>query len=443
MPRLPCRAARVLIVVAGLAMTQGCAGGTPSSSNDPPVTPVGEDDAGPSEAGASTQEAAAYPAVAPSMPAVENAGGTVLSAPRIVPVFFPGETQAAMLTDAIGKYVVSAEWRAATAQYGVGGTTAADPVLSTDALPSSITTGDLGTWLAGHLDGTHPGWGPTDEGTLASSIFVLYPPAGVAIYAPEEDPSDPMAVTLCGPRVWDIEGWHWQTTPGRYSRPGSNPPIAYALVGACSYDGVALADRMTSTTTHELAEAATDPRFVTSPAYASVDQAHAFWMELTGGGEIGDLCEGNLVTPPDVGYAVQRLWSNAASAAGHDPCVPAVTPAYFNVAADAPDALFDPYVGVTVKGVAIPAKQSRTIDVHLISDGPTDAWQVTAVDPNAAQGGAPLLKMTFDRDVGANGDVLRLTIEPLFDAPGVTALYEIDSKLHEVTQRWYGEIVVQ
>jgi hypothetical protein len=200
---------------------------------------------------------------------------------------------------------------------------------------------------------------------------------------------------------------------------------------------------MTSTTTHELAEAATDPLFLTSPAYAAVDDAHAFWMELTGGGEVGDLCEQDLVTPPDVGYAVQRIWSNAAASAGHDPCVPAVAPAYFNVAADAPDAFFDPYAGTTVEGVAIQPHQSRTIDVHLVSDGPTDAWQVTGVDPNAAQGGERLLKLTLDRDVGSNGDVLHLTIQPLFDAPGVTALYEIDSKLNGVTQRWYGEIVVR
>ena len=438
MRRLPRCTARVLVVVAGLAMTQACAGG----ASTPPAgsTAAPDDDAGALEAAASTPEAGApYPAVAPSLPAIQSAGGAVLSTPRIVPVFFPGETRAGLLSDAIARYVASAEWRAATAQYGVGATAAAPPVQSTEALPSSIATEDVGTWIAAHLDGTHPEWGPTDDATLASTIFVLYPPADTTIYAPQEDPSDPVSATLCGPRPWDIEGWHWQTTPA----PGSRPPIVFALVGACTHDGVALADRMTSTTTHELAEAATDPLFYTSPAYASVDDAHAFWMELTGGGEVGDLCEQDLVTPPDVGYAVQRIWSNDAASAGHDPCIPAVAPTYFNVAADAPDALFDPYAGTTVEGVAIPPRQSRTIDVHLVSDGPTDAWQVVGVDPNAAQGGARLLELTLDRDVGGNGDVLHLTIRPLFDAPGVTALYEIDSRLRGVTQRWYGEIVVR
>jgi hypothetical protein len=439
MPRSP-RTASVVVIVAGVAMMQACTEGARSSSTgSPATTTTADDDAGSPEASPSRPEASAYPAVAPSMPVIESAGGTVLSSPRIVPVFFPGETRAAMLADAIGKYVISAEWRAATEEYGVGATAAAAPVQSVDPLPSDLATVDVGTWLSAHLDGSDPAWGPTDRATLASSIFVLYPPVGTTVFAPEQDPSDPTAVTLCGPRPWDLPGWHWQTTPA----PGPAPAIAFAIVGACTSGGVSVADGMTSTTTHELAEATTDPLFVTSSAYSSLDEAHAFWAELSGGGEVGDLCEHELVTPPDVGYAVQRIWSNTAASSGHDPCVPAVAPAYFNVAADAPDTLFDPYANATVNGVAIPPRHSRTIDVHLLSDGPTDAWQVTAVDPNYAQGGAELLKMTFDHDTGANGDVLHLTLQPLFDDSGVTALYEIDSKLHGVTQRWYGEIVVR
>jgi hypothetical protein len=429
----------VLVVLASLAMMPACGSG--AGQNSPAETdgsPATDEDAGASDAGTSTPEAAAYPATAPSLPVIESAGGTVLATPRIVPVFFPGETQAAMLTGAIGKYVASAEWRDATGPYGVGATVAADPVASADALPDGATV-DVGVWLASHLDGSDPAWGPTDRATLASSIYVLYPAAGTTVFAPGRDPSDPAAATLCGTRPWDLPGWHSQTTPA----PGPAPAIAFALVGACAPAGVSLADAMTSTTTHELAEAATDPLLITSSAYSSLDEAHAFWSELTGGSEIGDLCEQKLVTPADVGYAVQRIWSNAAASAGHDPCVPAVAPAYFDVAADAPDSLFDPYANAEVRGVAIPQGQSRTIDVHLLSDGPTDAWTVSAVDPNQAQGGAELLKMTFDHDTGSNGDVLHLTIQPLFHAPGETALYELDSKLHGVIQRWYGEIVVR
>ena len=442
---MPCwslRAASGLVIVAGVAMTmQACGGGGSAPSSSAVVG--GDDDAGPTpDAGAPTPEAAAYPAVSPSLPSVQSAGGAILPAPRVVPVFFPGETQSAMFTDFLGKYLASREWRAATAEYGVGAATLADAVQSTDVPPQDLRSADLGMWLAAHLDGTHPGWGPTDDATIASSIYLLYPPAGTTVFAPEQDPSNPMSQSLCGPHAWDLEGWHWQTTPA----PGPAPAIAFALVGACTDYGVSLADRMTATTAHELAEAVTDPLFVTSPAYSSVDDAHAFWMELTGGGEIGDLCAqdpADLVTPPDVGYAVQRIWSNAAAAAGHDPCVPSIAPTYFNVRADAPDAFYDPYADTTVQGVQIPSGQSRTIDVHLVADGPTAPWKVTAVDPNQAAGGRSLLKMTLDHDSGANSDVLHLTIEPLFQGKGVTALYEIDSTLQGRTQRWYGEIAVR
>jgi hypothetical protein len=428
-----------------LAVTSACTeavGPAASSSSGPPAPPA-PPDAG--EAGAPSQSAPPpYPATLPSAPQVKSSGGTVLTTPRIVPVLFPGETDAAAITDAIARYAASAEWALATAQYGVGPVAVAGAVQSVDPLPDGLTTPALGTWIEGRLDGTHPEWGPVDQSTIASSIYVLYPPAGTTLYAPQQDPADPMVTSLCGPHPWDPMAWHWQTTPA----PGPYVAFAFAVVGRCSFDATPVMDRVTAATTHELVEAATDPLFVTSRAYASLDDEHAFWMELTGGGEIADLCaqdSADLVRPPDVGYAVQRTWSNAAAAAGHDPCVPSLGlgGAYFNVTADAPDVFYDPYVGVSVNGVAIPPGQSRTIDVHLYSDAPTGAWKVTAADPNAAAGGATLLRMTLDRDTGTNGDVLHLTISPQFQGRDATALYELDSTLGSTTQRWYGEIVVR
>jgi hypothetical protein len=431
------RATHLLVVLAGLAVTPACGGPAQPASASPPSTP----DAG--EAGAPpTPPPPAYPAVTPSVPSVQSAGGTVLASPRVVPVFFPGETDAATITDAVTRYAASAEWSAATAQYGVGAASVAPAVSSTDALPAGLTTSALGYWLEQHLDGTHPEWGPVDEATTASSIYVLYPPVGATVYAPQQDPSGTMPASLCGPHPWDPVAWHWQTTPA----PGPYVPVAFAIVGRCSFDSASVQDRVTAATSHELVESVTDPLFVTSPAYSGVDDAHAFWMELTGGGEIADLCAfdaASLVRPADVGYAVQRTWSNAAAAAGHDPCVPSHNGAYFNVAADAPDTFYDPYASVAVNGVAIARGQTRTIDLHLYSDAPTDAWHVKAVDPNAAAGGAELVRLTLDADTGKNGDVLHLTIAPQFQGYDTTALYEVDSTLNGVTQRWYGEIVVR
>jgi hypothetical protein len=442
MVAMPCRrAAHALLVVAGLVATQACTGSV-STSSSTQLPPGYTSDAGATtDAGSSSApEATPYPAVAASVPQVQSAGGAVLASPRIVPVFFPGEADAVTLGGMITGYAASAEWAGATAQYGVGAATVAASVTSLEPFPSGLTTAGLGTWIVQHLDGTHPEWGPIDEATIGSSIYLLYPPAGVTLYAPGSGPSDPMVSTLCGPHTWDLPAWHWQTVPA----PGPYVPVAFAVVGRCTSGGTPLLDRMTAATSHELVEAATDPDVQTSPAYAGVDDAHAFWMKLTGGGEVGDLCDPlDIAHPADVGSAIQRTWSNSAAAAGHDPCVPTRGGVYFTVAADAPDAFLDPYVGKNVQGVAVPLGQSRTIDVHLVSDSATDPWQIAAVDPNAALGGAHLLKTSLDRATGSNGDVAHLTIEPLVSVRGATALYEIDSTQHGVTHRWYGEIVVR
>jgi hypothetical protein len=433
------RAASVLAAaVAACLAAPSCSAGSAATVAPAP----GGDDGGAVDAGAPADEAGvSFPAAHPQAPTVPSSGGTVLPSARIVPVFFRGETDEATFTDLLGKYPASSAWAAATTEYGIGVPAVAPAVHVTEAPPATMSTPELGGWLQAHLDGTHPEWGPSDDATLASSVYVLYPPASLALVAPRQDPSDPQAATLCGARPWDLVGWHWQTTPA----PGPAPAIAFAVIGRCTHGSVPVLDRMTATTAHELVEAVTDPFFETSRAYAFVDDAHAEWMELTGGGELGDLCPGDeqaLFTPPDVGHVVQRTWSNAAAAAGHDPCVPAIAPAYFDAATDAPDAFVDPYVGVSVRGVVIPAGQSRTIDVHLFSDAPTDAWQVRAIDPMAADGQKPLLGLSLDRAAGRNGDVLRLKIQPLYAQVGVTALYEIDSTLGDVTHRWYGEVVV-
>jgi hypothetical protein len=61
----------------------------------------------------------------------------------------------------------------------------------------------------------------------------------------------------------------------------------------------------------------------------------------------------------------------------------------------------------TVKGVAIPAGQSKTIAVDFYSEGPTAAWTATAVDYS----GQNLLTFTWDDASGQNGDVRNLTIK--------------------------------
>ena len=92
--------------------------------------------------------------------------------------------------------------------------------------------------------------------------------------------------------------------------------VAYAVIPRCRSQGSTL-DTLTVSESHELMEAATDPRKL--PAFAWPDDG-AFGLPAFG--EIGDLCElgpENAFRPPSLPYAVRRGWSNSRAAAGHDP----------------------------------------------------------------------------------------------------------------------------
>jgi hypothetical protein len=150
-----------------------------------------------------------------------------------------------------------------------------------------------------------------------------------------------------------------------------------------------------------------------APAFQTTDDDHLGWMFITGG-EIGDMCAlvgDAFVTPPDFAYTVQRIWSNAAAKAGHDPCImqPKGEP-YFNAAPVLTDTIGFEYGGQkgTTRGVLIPIGQSRTIEVDLYSDGKTSAaFSVRALEPTSA---GKNLTFAFDRAAGVNGEKLLLTI---------------------------------
>ena len=106
-----------------------------------------------------------------------------------------------------------------------------------------------------------------------------------------------------------------------------------------------------------------------------------------GDGEIGDMCSrfpSSYIVPAGYPYAVQRLWSNSAALAGHDPCqpVPPSEAVYFNAAPVLPDlvTILSGSSRVTTSGVQIPVGETRTIEIDLFADGPVGEWNVGAAD---------------------------------------------------------------
>jgi hypothetical protein len=113
---------------------------------------------------------------------------------------------------------------------------------------------------------------------------------------------------------------------------------------------------------------------------------------------------------------VQRIWNNAKAAAGHDPCVPGVTAAYYNVAPE--KWLITAAVG-----------QTGTFTADAFSDGPMADWAVFGYDLNATQtNSSPYLTIEVRAPGGAlgssatvnNGDKVTVSVT-LKQDPGALA----------------------
>jgi hypothetical protein len=139
----------------------------------------------------------------------------------------------------------------------------------------------------------------------AQTLYLVYLPDGLVL--------DAQGSLNCR----DNGGYHWDFA---MSVPDAGAPVdvAYAILPRCG-GGF---DQMTYVTSHELAEAATDP-------YAGENQtaydlaSNDAWIPVELGGqfgEIGDICDA--FNTSENGYSLQRIWSNAAAAASKHPCQP-------------------------------------------------------------------------------------------------------------------------
>jgi hypothetical protein len=234
---------------------------------------------------------------------------------------------------------------------------------------------------------------------------------------------------------------------------------AYAVIATCAPS----ADAVTEVISHEWIEAATDPLVTASSgsfmltggpqsAFFSVDSPHAIWAVM-GGGEAGDLCENSslaVIKPTEIGYAVQRTWSNAKAAGSHDPCVPSIDGAFFDSAPVLTETVTvsNPLLGtVTTLGVTIPVGMSKTIEVDLFSDAPTSGpWTVSADDVlshfYSGFGLTKSMDFQWDNTTGQNGDKLHLTIK--VTSPSLIAgahAFMITSTLGNRSTIWPGVVV--
>lgn len=324
-----------------------------------------------------------------TVPQMVKMSGDVLTTPKVVPIFFANDaTMQAQVENFLGMLPGSSYWSATTSEYGVGPIQVEPTIVTTDTPPTTDT--DLATWIAGHFTGTN-GWPAAPD---PQAIYAVYLPEGVVLH------------TGFGDSCQAFGGYHDETATA------AQQPVIYALMPRCT--GGSELDELTVVTSHELIEAATDPRVETAPAYGDLDPDHYIWA-YTPGAEVGDMCEylGSAAQHLVGTYLVQRTWSNAAALAGHDPCVPALSGAYMAAAPMLTDSVpLDSIYGGTImtKGVEVPVGTSKTIDVNFFTDVPTESFSVAAVDVASFGGPDPELTFSWDNQFGTNGAVRHLTI---------------------------------
>jgi hypothetical protein len=403
-----------------------------SSSDDAPATDGGttvETGVSAADAGSDVDNGApstVFPAPHPVLPELVNgAKGPVLTAPKVMFVFYPGDTRETDLASFATKFAASTFWSTTTSEYGVGALTYGGMIeLTGETAPTTISDAQLQAKVADYLaNGT---LGVPDPQTIYTFIF----PSGTTITQ-----TNPIS-TLLGPVLscQAFTGYHDNVgvafdDAGAPDDAGTKTDFTYAVIPTCA----AGASTLTSVLSHEWVEAATDPELTANgifsvnggphAAFYAPDTDHSVWS-LLGGGEAADLCEpsGPTIefTPPEIGFPVQRTWSNVAARASHDPCVPHVAgSAYFAAAPVLPDTVSftTSFTGnITTKGTVIPVGGSKTIEVDLFSDGALDTpMTVKAQDLlYTYYGSTGLFKKTlsfvWDRTTGVNGEKLHLTV---------------------------------
>ncbi len=334
---------------------------------------------------------ATYPAPHTALPQLFKYSGINQTSPVLYPVTWPGDPIAAQLDDFTSKIGASTYWTATTLEYGVGPAVLGTAIHMTTAAPAAISATEIDALVASIVDGTHPTWGaPSTE-----SQYVFYFPAGTVVDG--------------NVGCQDYLAYHSSAVVAGGSE------VAYAVIPRCgafgNNDELGVA---TESASHEMVEAATDP--FSNVAWVDLDDKNGAWDYMSGGGENADLCQdiANVdANPADLGYVVQRSWSNAAAAASHDPCQP-TTAVYFNAAPVLPDTATINFGGgftLDTGAVKIPVGGSRTIELDLFSDAATTApFTVHATDIAGYYGYPTELAFTFDRSTGVNGEKVYLTV---------------------------------
>jgi len=338
-----------------------------------------------------------YPAFTPDVGQLVNRGGSQLTAAKIVTVTWTADSNASTFEDFDDKIGGSSYWQSTLKEYGIGPATggAANHVRISAAPMSTIDVLDLEAWLVTQVQSpSTSGWPAYDPQTL----YVVWIPPAIKLTAGGAD--------AC---IGNQGTYHSEVTVGTNSVP-------YVFVDEACNGSMSLLDVATQTGSHAIAEAVTDPHLYTAPAYLGFDTSHIAWQAWQGNtAEVADICvlfpDAYFKGPSSLPYSLQRLWSNANAKAGHDPCGPATTDPYYNVAPQGLAMLSTVVIGTSTKAVKglgydVPVGTTKSIEVGYYSDAPlAGPITLTAVEGDGFTTAAThVLTLSVGKGSGGNGD---------------------------------------
>jgi hypothetical protein len=372
----------------------------------------GSNDAKPGLADAAVDAVPDAPPVPPlgNVMPVAGGGSAVLATPKLVLITANNDTLQADYETFASQYAASTSWTSQVSEYGVGAfTTATERITAAPATDQAAI--DL---ITANTTGATPAWGATDT----SSVYMFVIPKG----APFDDGTGSKCCT-------DYFGYHYDAMIG-------NKDTAYSIVCGCddsSHPSLSTLQVTTSTASHEMVEAATDP-FVTPSGYWNVDDDHYGWSYGTES-ELADLCQyadtAYWLNAPgmDMKYALQRTWSNIAAAAGHDPCIGQPTTPYYQTVPAAPDAftLTINNTPVNTHGNKIAVGATGMITLHVYADDPSGGpLTVTLDDLNKG-----FLDFVQPTGTFMPGDTIKISVH----VKGTDQLLDNKAEVFEVTTK--------
>jgi hypothetical protein len=301
-------------------------------------------------------------------PKVIDQGIPTMSSAKVVTITFPADNMASQL-QTFGQGVTQSSWYTqiikdycpsggtCVGQAGVSSpqTTAAGSsyVDTSSGDPTQLPDGGVPLWtlLTSELDtGAVP---PPD----ANTIYMFYFPSTTMVNLDGADGCN------------GFDGYHNQM---QYtSDAGQQTDVVYAVSMECP--GYQLSD-VTLTSSHEIAEAATDGTFTnnTSGWYLDLNDPNALGWNDGSGGEVADMCEDIFGFGQDHttegAFTAQRIWSISRAALFENPCIPIPTgEVYFNAVPEKAMFIMSP-------------GETRMFPVTGFADGALPAWTMSLVD---------------------------------------------------------------